>query len=133
MENLFIAASRKKIRFSTGRGLLATEDLWELSLEDLDRLAVQAHDELERSDTKSFIGRCDTKRTEREIRFGVLKRVIDTKLAEREAAKAQADAHAQRQFLESLIAKKSADDLASLSLEELQARLAALQPAETPA
>lgn len=46
--NLFENASRVKLRFKTSKGELATEDLWGLSLQSLDRVGktvkVEAHE-----------------------------------------------------------------------------------------
>ena len=39
LTNLFEKASKMKLRFSTTKGVLSTEDLWDLSLESLDRIA----------------------------------------------------------------------------------------------
>ena len=39
MENLFEQAARKKIRFSTPKGQLLAEDLWDLPLTQLDAVA----------------------------------------------------------------------------------------------
>ena len=53
----FEKASKLKLRFSTNRGELSIEDLWDLSLESLDQIAVAIDKALETAGKKSFIGR----------------------------------------------------------------------------
>ena len=42
---LFVTAARKKFRFETSKGGLNTEDLFDLSLESLDAIAVNSKEE----------------------------------------------------------------------------------------
>jgi hypothetical protein len=123
---LFATATRKKLRFSTTRGSLSTEDLWDLSLEDLDRLAIAADNAIQKAGTKSFIGRRGTSQAVDELKLEVLKSVIETRLSEAEKAKARADKRAQRDFLKSLLEKKQREGLEALTAEEIQKQLAEL-------
>ena len=54
MEN-FKLASQQKLRFKTNKGDLSTEQLWDLSLEDLDALAVALEAQHKQSAKKSFL------------------------------------------------------------------------------
>ena len=53
MEN-FKQASKEKLRIQTNKGLLSVEQLWDLSLSDLDILAVSLENEYKESGKKSF-------------------------------------------------------------------------------
>lgn len=43
---MFEKASRIKLRYSTNRGVLSVEDLWDLSLEQLDPIAINLNKSL---------------------------------------------------------------------------------------
>lgn len=51
---MFKQASKMKLRFATSKGNLSVEDLWDLSLPVLDKLAVSYDEELAKSPRKSF-------------------------------------------------------------------------------
>lgn len=124
--NLFIKASRKKLRITTNKGPLSVEDLWDLSLPSLDTIAVQLDDAVQKKGRKSFIGTQPREAEELQLQFDLVKYVIDTKLAEAEAAKTETDRRAQIAFLESLRDKKRIQALEELSEEEISRRLAEL-------
>lgn len=123
----FIKASRIKLRFSTNKGQLSVEDLWDLSLESLDQIAVRVDKQLETSGTKSFIGKRDTKNTELELALEILKHIIEVKLAEKEAKAKRADKTARAAELRQLIAEKSNDELKNSSKDDLLAKLKELE------
>ena len=55
MEQLFITASREKLRFASSKGLLTTEDLWSLSLTSLDAIYIVLSDEKDKGILKKSI------------------------------------------------------------------------------
>lgn len=127
--NTFLAATKCKLRFAL-RGQLSTEDLWDLSLKDLDTLAVAADAAVTQSGGKTFLANPDRRitadRAEQTLRLEVLKAVIETKQAENADKVAKTALRARREFLEGLLQKKQIDQLEGLSVEEIQAQLAAL-------
>ena len=66
--NIFERASKQKLRFGTGRGLLSVEEVWELSLTALDALARRVNKELKETDDESFIDAKTTVNTELNLR-----------------------------------------------------------------
>lgn len=124
-DNLFIRASKQKLRFATNKGQLSTEDLWDLSLEDLDRLAVKANSAKETS-TMTFIRKRDAKATENNLRFDILKFIIDSKLNDQDVAAKRAETIAKKELLKDLLEKKKLESLASLSEEEIEKKIAEL-------
>lgn len=132
--NPFLLASKKKLRFTTNGGLLGVEDLWDLSLKDLDRIAVKIDETLGAGARKSFLENPDPKataaRSEDELRLEILKAVIGAKQDENKAKKAEADKASQKAFLKSLLEKKKIDALETQSLEEIEKQLAALEADE---
>lgn len=127
----FKTASKKKLRFASQRGgLLSTEDLWDLSLDSLDRMAVELNEKL--TGQKSFIGR-SRKNVLDQLRFDVVKEVIETKLEENAKARTAAARNAELAFLKELERRKQTEELEGLSLEEIQTRVKALEAGDTEA
>jgi hypothetical protein len=128
--SIFEKASKAKLRFSTSRGQLSTEDLWDLSLESLDSIAVAIDKALETAGKKSFIGKRDTTNTTLELQLEILKHIIEVKLAEKDAKAKRVERNAQLAQLKELAASKSNEALQGKSLEEINKMIAELQEAE---
>lgn len=129
MENLFIQASKLQLRFSSSKGLLSTEDLWTLSLRDLDKMAVKIHSTVS-SGSSSFLKNPNRNETaehkEQKLRLEILKAVIDIKQNENEAKLEKSKTEAQKTFLKDLLQKKKLEEMESLSTEDIEKQLAAL-------
>lgn len=124
---MYKKALRNKLRFSTTKGKLTTEDLFDLSLSDLNNLAIALDKKLSETPRKSFISDIAPDTQEDELRFNIVKDIITLKLAERNAAQnAQAKAAEKAQLLEILHRKKN-EALETLSVEEIEAKLASLE------
>jgi len=126
--DLFVLAARKKLRFESGRGYLTVEDLFDLSLESLDRIAIALDAKVSATGKKSFIGKRDRAAADEARKFEIVKFVIGTKMAEDEKAKARVTITGQKQFLQELLARKKTTELEALPLEEIEKRIAALEP-----
>lgn len=124
---MYKKALRTKLRFSTSKGKLTTEDLFDLSLTDLNNLAIALDKKLSETPRKSFISDIAPDTQEDELRFNIVKDVITLKLAERNAAQnAKMKAAEKAQLLEILHRKKN-EALENLSVAEIEAKLASLE------
>jgi hypothetical protein len=124
---MYKKALRMKLRFATNKGKLATEDLFDLSLTDLNSLAISLDKKLSETPRKSFISDVAPDTQEDELRFNIVKDVITLKLAERNAAQnAKAKAAEKAQLMEILHRKKN-EALENLSVAEIEAKLASLE------
>jgi hypothetical protein len=124
---MYKKALRTKLRFSTTKGKLTTEDLFDLSLTDLNNLAIALDKKLSETPRKSFISDIAPDTQEDELRFNIVKDVITLKLFERNAAQnAKAKAAEKAQLLEILHRKKN-EALENLSVAEIEAKLASLE------
>lgn len=128
---MFEKASRLKLRFATERGNLTAEDLWDLPLTsnrnvNLDDIAKGLSREVKESATESFVHKATSASEALELKFDVVKRVIEVKLAEREAAALKSEAAEKKQRILGIIAKKKDEKLEGSSLEELEAMAATL-------
>jgi hypothetical protein len=121
----FERATKQKLRFDTALGRINVEDLWDIPLEQLDQLAQELHKEVESGEEVSFI---EAKKptaafTELKLKFDVVKRVIEVRLAAQKKAEKAAATKAKKQRLLALIEEKQDEELKGKSLDELQALL----------
>ena len=128
--NVFARAAKGILRFATTGGQLSSEDLFDLSLQDLDSIGIALKKELEKGSGESLLEDPDIRRTraqkENQLRFDVIKEVIDIRQTEEKARKSRAEKAARRKFLTDLRDKRELDELESLSKEDIDAQLAAL-------
>lgn len=121
--SIYKQASRLKLRFQTEKGPLSAEQLWDLSIATLDKMAVALEKEYEKSDGKSFVRKSTEKDRVAKLRFDIVLDVLTTKMEEDEAARNASDAKAHNEKILSLIAKKKEASLENLSIEELEKQL----------
>lgn len=122
MEN-FKLASQQKLRFQTNRGLLSSEQLWDLSLEELDTLAVSLEIEHKQSAKKSFLVKTSIKDKTAKLRFDLVLDVLNTVVAEQEAAAEALEIKEHNKKIITLIAEKQDESLKGKSIKQLEALL----------
>jgi hypothetical protein len=122
MEN-FKLASQRKLRFQTSKGSLSTEQLWDLSLEDLDALAVSLETEHKQSGKKSFLVKTSAKDKTAKLRFDVALDVLNTKVEEMQAAQEAAEIKEHNKKIIQLISEKQDESLKGKSIKQLEAML----------
>lgn len=120
---MYKEALQKKLRFKTNKGIITTEDLFDLSLQNLNTLAIMLDKKISETPKKSFIEELPTEENDDELRFSIVKDIINIKLKTRKdnINKAQVDARNKR--IAELIAKKEDEALANKSIEELRAMI----------
>ena len=131
MSNNFEKASRQKLRFNGQNRngsliVLSTEDLWDVSLEGLDTIARSLNKQLKDSSEESFIKTKTKENSLLELKFEVVKHIIEVKLAEKDAKSKAKETSAKREKLKELIEAKKDAALGEKSVEELEAEFAAL-------
>lgn len=123
MENLFIQASRKKLRFTTGKGEGSVEELWTLPLTKLDAIASEFDAEIEKAGKRSRLAVRTAAATELELKLGIVDYIITTRQEELEASVNRLAKQQEIEKLTSLVNNKKDAALNDLSVEELQKRL----------
>lgn len=119
--NIFEEASRLKIRFQH-RGIISTEDLWDLNLEQLDGLYKVLMKEAKQSDEDGLIAPAKADH-ELDIKIELVKHVFTVKKAEAEKRENDALNAAKKQRILEVLAKKREDALQGMSEDELLAML----------
>jgi len=126
MSEMFEKAARAKIRFESSKGLLTVEDLWDLPLTsaksaNLDDLAKALYKQVkETAGEISFVKPVEKDGGELQMKFEIVKHIIDVRVSERDAAAAATARREQKQNILALIAQKENEQLAGTSLEDLR-------------
>jgi orotate phosphoribosyltransferase-like protein len=119
IENLFEGAVRAKYRFPF-RGVITTEDLWDLSLQDLDRIFKTLNAAAKQTQEESLLKVKDEHSEILERKIEIIKHIVSVKQAEAEAVKDAANRKAQKQRILEIIAKKEDDALENMPLNKLK-------------
>lgn len=121
LTNLFEKASKSKFRFNTLKGVLTTEDLWDLSLESLDKIAKDLYKKVKESEEVSFISENKKKKDEvTSDKLEVVKFIINYKLEEAKERKQKAEKLAMKRRIGDEIARKKDNQISEMSLEDLE-------------
>lgn len=120
---IYKEASKLKLRFETTKGLLSVEQLWGLSLVELDALAVSLEEAYKNSKSKSFLDKKTEKDKIIKLRFDIALDVLNTKVDEKEAAKKEAEDKEHNQKILSIIKEKQDEALKGKSIKELEKML----------
>jgi hypothetical protein len=119
--SIFEQATKSALRFKATNGMVSTEDLWGLGLAHLDMIAKALRKEL-RDNEDSFIDSAKSN-TGLELKFEVVKHIIASKIADRDAQVAQRDKAARKQQILGILEQKKSDSLQNMSVEALEAEL----------
>lgn len=124
-ENLFESATRSKMRFPF-KGMISVEDLWDLSLTNLDSVFKTLNAEAKKSEEESLLNTKSKEDEEISNKIEIVKYIVSVKLDEkkkREDAKKNAE---MRQRLLEIKAKRQDAALENMSDEDLDKALAEL-------
>jgi hypothetical protein len=130
---MFQKASELKLRFSTPIGSLSTEDLWDLPLTsdkgkvNLNDIAKDLYKQVQDSGTPDFVSGATKTEDVLQLKFDIVKCVIDEKKKVRDAAAKARERKETIQQLQGIVARKKDQELEGASLEELEAKIAQLK------
>ena len=130
--DIFKQATKLKLRFSSVRGDLTVEDLWDLPLTSksnlsLDGVGKPIQKALRESDEDSLVDVPTTSKNElNSLRLAIIKEIISVKQEENLIKQNQAAIESQKALLKQALASKKVEEIHSLSVEELEKRLASL-------
>lgn len=120
---MYKQASRLRLRFQTTIGELSAEQLWDLSLSELDGLAVSLEQEYKNSKGKSFLAKKTSKDKSIKLKFDLVLDILTTKAEEAEVLANAAEVKQHNQKILGLIKDKQDAELGELSIEELESQL----------
>lgn len=122
---MFVTATRNKFRFPF-RGQISVEDLWDLSVENLDSVYKTLNSQVKKAKEESLL---NTKSREDEIiemQIEIVKYIVSVKQDESAKKVAAKEKKARKQKILEVLAAKEDADLQNKSSEELQAMLSEL-------
>lgn len=123
MSDLFKVASRKKYRFNY-KGVISVEDLWDLSVEELDSIYKKLKAQQKNNNEESLLQSVTKEDKELANKIDIIKTIVVDKLAAKERALKAAEKKAQNQRILEILADKKDAALKEKSIEELQAMIA---------
>jgi len=122
---MFEKASRLKVRFNSRKGMLSPEDLWDLSLVNLNLLAKGLNKQLKTQEEEDFLEEV-AKDDVIQLQFDLVIHVLKTKQEENKKARTASDNKKRKEQILAILAKKRDDSLEQKSEEELLKELEAL-------
>lgn len=125
VENIFEYAVRNKVRFPF-KGMISVEDLFDLSLTNLDSIYKTLNKQVKQSEEESLLSTKASVDTELEVQIAIVKHIVAVKLEEQESREKAAARKAQKQKIMSIMAAKQDENLRNSSIDELQKMLNAL-------
>lgn len=120
--NIFEMASRRKFRYPY-KGMIATEDLWELSLAQLDTVYKALNKDVKVAQEDSLMRNVSDIDTELMTKIEIVKYIFQVKDLEVADRKAAADKAVKKQRIMEVLAQKQDNALQNMSEDELMQML----------
>ena len=125
MTGLFVIATKEKYQFPY-KGMINVIDLWDLSVQELDKVFKSLNAEVKKSEEESLL---TTKSKEAEVlanKIEIVKYIVGIKLAEKKNKEDEQKKREMKQRLLEIKAKRQDQALENLSDEELDKMIAGL-------
>ena len=122
MADLFKIAAKKKYRFNY-KGLISVEDLFDLKLEELDKIYKNLKSQQKNNSEESLLQTVSKEDRELNNKIEIIKTIVTDKLLANEKALKAAEKKAQNQRILEILADKKDAALKEKSIEELQAMI----------
>jgi uncharacterized protein YktB (UPF0637 family) len=118
-KNLFELAARGKYRYPY-KGIISTEDLWDLTVKELDAIYKNLNADFKKSQEESLLETRTVKDQELENKVEIIKYIVKVKLEEAEKIRNARAKKEQKQKILTAIAEKEDQALSNMSIEELK-------------
>jgi len=116
-------AARLKLRFETPKGMLSAEDLWDLTLPQLNELAKKLNKRIKEFGEDDFLKVKNDEEKIVKLQFDIVLDILKTKQEDIEAAVARKLKMEQKQKLMAALDAKRDADIGAMTVEEIQAKL----------
>lgn len=122
MSDLFKIASKKKYRF-VYKGVVTIEDLWDLSVEELNKIYKSLKSKQKAEAEESLLATTSKEDKELNNKIEIVKIIVADKLEAKERATKLVEKRAKNQRILEIMADKADAELKAKSLDELRAML----------
>lgn len=119
MEKMFEVALKNKFRFPF-KGMVNTEDLYDLSVRDLDTIFKTLNTEVKKVKEESLLTTKSKEDTELETKIEIVKYIFTEKVKEQEERKLAKENADKKQRIMELINNKQEAELANRTIDELK-------------
>lgn len=121
--DIYKYAAKKKLTFNSTKGILNTEDLFDLKVEQLDSIYKALKRQEKAADEESLLDKKSAADEELEVKIAIVTDIVTEKLAAAETAKKRAEKAAVKQKIAEALAIKENEELMSKSADELRKML----------
>jgi len=125
-KNMFEVATREKVRFAF-RGLISTESLWDLSLQDLDSVYKGLNAQVKASEEDSLLGTKTKQNKSLEVQVEIVKHIVTVKLEEQKNRLEASEKRVKKQKIMEIMANKQDEALINATPEQLEQMLKELE------
>lgn len=122
VENIFEYAVENKLRFPF-RGSISVEDLFDLSLENLDSIYKTLARERVKANEDSLLKRKSIEDTVLSVKIEIIKCIVSKKMTQIEANKAAIQKKEKKDKILKVLAQKQDESLQNMSIKDLQKML----------
>ncbi len=126
VENIFEFASRHRLRFSY-KGSISTEDLWNLSLTELDSIFKTLNKQFKTSQEESLLETKSEENKVLEVKIAIVKYIVVAKQKEAEEKLQAEERKKRKQKIMEVMEARNVKKLEEMSDEELAKELASLE------
>ena len=123
IDNMFEKAARQKIRIPCEKGWLYVEDLFDLSLKELDKIYKILNTQLKTAKEDSLLDVKDTSTSKLELQVDLVKYVFGVKKSEEAANAARIANKQKKEFLMTVLEEQQKDEIKKMSSDEIKKML----------
>jgi hypothetical protein len=125
IDKMFETATRNKFRFQF-KGVISVEDLYDLSVENLDSIFKGLNSQLKQVKEESLLNTKTKEDKELDTKIEIVKYIVNIKLEEQTSRQKDKDKKEQKQKLLEILSNKQNEDIQNKSIDEIKAMLEAL-------
>ena len=125
MSDIFKNATKKKYRFNF-RGICTVEDLWDLSVENLDAIYKILKKQQNENEAESLLAKNKNEDNILNDKIEIIKEIVADKIETKKKIENAAKKRAQNQRILEIIADKENDELKNKSIDDLKVMVASV-------
>lgn len=123
IESMFEKAARQKIRIPCEKGWLYVEDLFDLSLRELDKIYKILNTQLKTAKEDSLLDVKDTSTSKLELQVDLVKYVFGVKKSEEAAIATRIANKQKKEFLMTVLEEQQKDEIKKMSSDDIKKML----------